>query len=195
MPISNDMKVEKVEAKEYPPIPKDIYQVELLDVSSKDQVTYDTRFKPENEQKKEMVMSFQFTILKGKDGDEDLRCRNVWANFIPPILYIGKNGKNKLYQIIEAIEGAELTQEDEAGGITGERLNALIGKQCRISVEPKVKGDKTFDLITGWFKSTNAEKLLDNEEIEKCRVKTKDEKKVEDAEKQEEAITPESVPF
>ena len=33
MPISNDMKVEKVEAKEYPPIPKDIYQVELLDVS------------------------------------------------------------------------------------------------------------------------------------------------------------------
>ena len=171
MPISNELKVEKKESQTYPPLPKDVYQVELLDIKSEERATYDTRLKPEAEQKLETVLNFQFTILEGTDGEKNLRGRNVWANFVPTYLYIGKNGKNKLYRIIEAFLQRELTPVEEAGGINGETLNKLIGHQCRISVEPKVKGDKSFDNITDWLKANSKLNSLTDDEKEVARVK------------------------
>ncbi len=190
--LNENLVIEKKEGKTYPPLPKDIYQAELLDITSEERPTYDTRNKPETEQEKETVLSFQFTLLDGMDGEEKLRGRNVWANFVPTFLYIGKNGKNNLYRIIEALIGRELTQEEEVKGITGKRLNTLINKQCRISVEPKQKNDKTYDVITDWLKANGDLDSLTDEERENARVKKDDEK--EESEEYSQPVNEEQQP-
>jgi len=167
--LDSNITVTKMETKVYPPLPENIYQVELLDINSKEQQTYDARISGGDET--EVVMSFQFTILKGQSRDENLRGRNVWANFIPVYLYVGKNGKNKLYQIIEAVLGRELTLEEEANGVTGDFLNELIGKQCRIGTKHKQSGDKVFDNIDTYYPSETDETSLNDEEKEEARVK------------------------
>lgn len=182
MPIDNDLKCEKKEGKEFPPLPKDVYQVELLDITSEERPTYDTRNKEDNEKEYETVLSFQFTLLEGIDKSQEkeelknLRTRNVWANFIPTYLYVGKKGKNKLYKIVEALQGEEISREQEANGIDGLFLNSFIGSQCRISVEPKKSDDKTFDNITDYLKANEQKTPLTAEEREKARVKKDDEK-------------------
>lgn len=172
--LDPNIKVEKKEAGNFEPLPENIYQVELLDITSEQRATYDTRNKPEKEKIMETVMSFQFTLLNGKDKGESLRGRNVWANFIPTFLYIStKKGKNKLYQIVEALLGRELTLEEEAGGIDGSFLNALIGKQCRVGTKHKKTGEKVFDNIETFYKADDELTPLTEEEREKAKVKSK----------------------
>lgn len=177
MPIDETMVIQKKEGKTFPPLPKDIYQAELLDISTQERPTYDTRLKPDSEKVFEKVFSFQFTLLEGRDGETELRGRNVWANFVPTYLYIGKNGKNDLYRIVEALHGQELGPQEEAEGLTGAMLNSLIGKQCRISVEPKKSkdGSKTFDQIVDYLKANSQQTPLTAEEREKATIKDKEE--------------------
>nr|AKH47020.1 hypothetical protein [uncultured marine virus] len=169
--LEQQIQVTKKEGNDYPPLPKDVYQAELLDITSEQKPTFDTKNLSEAEKIYETVMSFQFTLLNGQEGDQSLRCRNVWANFIPTYLYISKkSGKNKLYRIIESLIGHELSPQEEAE-LDQNFLNSLVGKQCRVSVEPKQSGDRTFDNITDWLKSNGDLVGLNNEEKEKCRVK------------------------
>jgi len=205
MPIDNDIKVEKKEGKEYPPLPKDVYQVELLDITAEKRPTYDTRNKSDEEKVYETVFSFQFTLLEGRDESQqkdelkNLRGRNVWANFVPSYLYISsKNGKNKLYRIIEALQGYEITQQQEAEGVQGIYLNSLIGSQCRISVEPKQSGDSTFDNITDYLKANEQKTALTAEERENAKVKKGDDKQEDEqapTPTEEPEINTENIPF
>jgi len=171
--LDENMKVEKREKKEYPNIPKDIYQAELLDITLKDA-------KGKYADKGEKNFAFQFTILKGrdesqeKDENKELRGRNLWDNFINTYLYIGKNGKNSLYKVVEAFLGRELTREEEAEGITGSMLNKFIGKQCRVSVEGKQSGKKVYDNIVDYLKATEQLTPLTDEEKETATVNSKD---------------------
>jgi len=171
MTINQDINIEKKEKMEYPPIPKDVYQSELLDVNMESRPTFDTKNYPKEEQEMENVLNFQFTLLEGSDSKGELRGRNIWANFVPTYLYINKKGKNKLYKIIEALQSKEIDPDQEVLGITQDTLNSLIGKQCRISVEPVIKGDKTYDNITDWLKSNNDMTPLTDEEKDKATVK------------------------
>jgi hypothetical protein len=194
MPIDETMRIEKKEGKTFPPLPKDIYTSELLDISIQERPTYDTRLKPDSEKVFEKVFSFQFTLLEGRDGENELRGRNVWANFVPTYLYIGKNGKNDLYRIVEALHGQELSPAEEAEGLTGSMLNSLIGKQCRISVEPKKSkdGSKTFDQIVDYLKANSQQTPLTAEEKEKARIKDKDEQPQQEEQVE---INVENIPF
>lgn len=199
--IDNDIKCEKREGNEYPPLPKDVYQVELLDITSEEKPTYDTRNKEDNEKEYETVFSFQFTLLEGTDNSQEkdelrnLRVRNVWANFVPSYLYEGKKGKNKLYKIVEALQGEELSREQEAYGVDGLLLNSFIGTQCRISVEPKQSGDKSFDNITDYLKANTQLTALTAEEREKARVKKDDEKKEEVSVEEKTEIAVDNLPL
>ena len=199
--IDNNLQIPKKEGKTYPSLPKNIYQVQLLEVNSEERPTYDTRLKSENEQVRETVLNFQFTLLNGmdstqeKEADKGLRGRNVWDNFVPTYLYIGKNGKNKLYKIVEALLGRELTLEEEATGITGGAINDLIGKQCRLGIEPVTKKEKTYDKIESYYAIENELSPLTDEEKENARVKKDDEKKEETEEITEEDVKPEDIPF
>lgn len=139
----------KVEATDYTPLPDDMYQVELLDVVSKMNETYDSKknrqANPALAPVMEPVLDFTFTVLEDTEIDgKSVRGRNIWMNFVHAYLYIGKNGKNDLYKIVEALQGSALTQEQEAYGVSGTALNALIGKQCRVVTKQVTKNGKTF---------------------------------------------------
>ena len=162
--LTEKITIKKEERNAYPTLPDDKYQVELLDITMSEHQVY------KQPDKKEKVFSFQFTVLD--DGEN--RCRNLWANFIPTTLWISqKNGKNKLYQIIEALLGSELTQEQEAK-LDTDFLTGLIGKQCAVMTEIKEGREKQFNNIIKFIKVAKNKLPLNDEEKEKCRVKPKD---------------------
>lgn len=174
MPIKTNISIEKKEAQDLKPLPETIYQVELLDITDEQKPTYDTRNKPEEEKVYETVLKFQFTLLSGKDGDENLRGRNVWESFVPTFLYISKkNGKNKLYQITEALLGHELSPEEEARMDT-EYMNGLIGKQCRVGIKNKQSGDNVYSNIESYYRAEQDMTPLTAEEKENATVKPKE---------------------
>lgn len=200
--LSSDLKVEKKEAMEYSPLPEDVYQVELLDIHSEKKPTFDTRNKSDEEKQYETVLNFQFVLLDGSEDGKSLRGRNLFENFVPVYLYISsKNGKNKLYKIVEALLGHELTLEEEAK-LDGEFLNSLVGKQIRVGTKITTKGDKTYSNIDKYLKANNQLPSLSDEEKENARVK-KDEEKSEDKQGDYEAINntqsdeidPNDIPF
>jgi len=172
------MTMPKEEAKEYKPFPEDVYAVELLDVNSREVESYDSKEARKKDMHLEPVMEtvldFQFVLLEGRDGETDLRGRNIFQNFVPTYLYISSKGKNKLYQITEALQGESLSQKQEAEGITGADLNAFIGKQCRVGTVNKTSGDKTYSNIDKFLFAKGEFAPLTAAEKDAARVKPKE---------------------
>jgi len=121
---------EKKETVSFPLLKNDVYTVQLLDVTEEESKKYQS-------EEMENKFNFEFAVLSGVDAEgNDARLRLLSKNFVPTFLYIShKNGKNWLYKITEAMLGRDLTQQEEAEGITGELINSLIGKQCRVILE------------------------------------------------------------
>ena len=163
-----NFKIEKREKQAFDPIPDDKYCVELLDVKTDRRPTYDTRLLPSDQQELETVLNFQFTIL---DAGE-LRGRNLWANFVPAYLYIGKKGKNTLYQIIEALIGKELSQETEAT-LDFAKIKTLISNQVNVFTSVVSKGDKNYNNIIKFMTCIARLPSLTDEEKETAKVKPK----------------------
>jgi len=173
--LNETMSFEKKQGTEYEVLPENIYQVELLDVNLDRRPTYDTRLKPDSEKEYESILNFQFTLLSGTANGKNLRGRNVWENFVPTYLYISKkNGKNKLYNVVEGLLGRGLTMAEEAEGITSDTINSLIGKQVRVGIKHNVKGDKTYDRIEQYYPVEIPMDRLTSEEKEKATVKKKE---------------------
>lgn len=198
--LNENIVVEKQEATEYSPIPEDIYTVELLDINARVEETYDSKTKRKSDDtlkpEMETVFDFQFVLLEGKDGDKDLRGRSLFQNFVPSYLYIStKKGKNKLYQIIEALQAQSVSPEQEAMGISGKELNALIGRQCRVGTTNKVSGDKTYSNIDKFLPVKDTYPALTAGEKEKARVKPKDNTATSQAEESVPQVDENGVPF
>jgi hypothetical protein len=187
--IEQQIKIKKEEKKEYPPIPENVYQCELLDITMKETNKYQS-------QEKENVLDFQFTLLNGKDKNGDLRGRNLWRNYVPMSLYIGKNGKNVLYQIIEAIQNEEMSPEQEAM-LDSQAINSLIGKQVRVVVKnkPDAKG-KIWSNIVSFLPIESELPGLTPEEKEKAQVKEKKgEAVVIPSDEELDEVNPSDIPF
>ena len=179
--LNETMIIEKKEVMDYKPLPPDVYTVELLDITAKETETYDSKqARKEGSQIPpilETVLDFQFVLLEGVDASagELLRGRNVFQNYVPSVLYISvKNGKNKLYQIIEALQKSPLSHDQEAYGISGKELNLLIGKQCRVGTVNNTKGEKTYTNIDKFLPSKEAFAPLTQEEKDNARIKPKE---------------------
>ena len=174
--IDSEIKVEKRETQEFEPLPENVYQVELLDVNSSENETYNSKMGKTEEKEYETILSFQYTLLAGKGKDNaELRGRNVWDNFVPSYLYVSsKNGKNKLYRIIESLLGRELTPEEEAGGIDSAFLNNLVGKQMRIATENQEKGEKIYTKVKTYYAIDAELDSLTDEEKANSTVKPKE---------------------
>jgi hypothetical protein len=165
--INDNFQIPKKEAVTYDPIPDNVYQVELLDIEVQDK----PKFKKPDEMEK--MFSFQFVLLGGKDKDgSSLRGRNIWRNYVPTFLYISqKNGKNALYQIMEAMIGRELTRDEEAT-MEAVKLNKLIGVQCRVVVKNKPgKDGKVYSNIDNFLPIEFKMQSLTDDEKETARVK------------------------
>jgi len=200
--LNPNMELPREEAKEYKPFPEDVYAVELLDINAKEVETYDSkeaRKKDVNLQPvMETVLDFQFVLLEGRDGDTDLRGRNIFQNFVPSYLYVSSKGKNKLFQITEALQSEPLSPKQEAEGITGADLNAFIGKQCRVGTVNKTSGDKTYSNIDKFLNAKGDFDPLTAKEKEDARIKPKEtdeEKAKADTEFAGTGLTSEDVPF
>jgi hypothetical protein len=172
--INEAITIKEEELMEFKPLPENIYEVQLLELTAEARPTYDTRNNPVDQQELETILNFQFVLLEGKDGDQDLRGRSVWANFIPPRLYQSKNGKSKLWRIIEALLSRELTGEERAY-MDANFLNNLAGLRCRVGTKNKSKGEKTYTNIETYYPSANTSvSELTPEEKDKATVKPKD---------------------
>ena len=171
--LDETMNFPKKESNEYPPIPKGIYQAELLEVKANENETYDSKMNQNTAKEYQTDISYQFVLLNGSDDKGALRGRSVWENFGHNFLYFGsKNGKNNLWRIGEAYLGRDLTQKEEATGISGALLNSFVGKQIALSIETKIsKKGKSFDKIVDYFKVGTELESLSAEEKDKATVK------------------------
>ena len=166
--ITNDVQFEKQEKKELPIIPVNVYQAEIVDFEEKEELTYDSKKDPSLPQVTETIYSCTYKLLNGTDKGESLRGRLIWLNFIPGYFYIGKNGRNKLYQVIESALGRELSIEEE-NDFSALKLNKLIGKQVRFGIKHTVskKGD-TFSNISEFYAVEEQLEPLTDKEKEKA---------------------------
>lgn len=162
--LPQGMNMQEQEGKAFDPLPEDVYQVQLFDIEAQEKPSYDDKSKMET------ILSFQFIVL----DDGKFRGRSVWKNFVRPYLYIGKNGKNDLFQITEAMIMRELTEE-ERHSLTGDFVNKLIGYQCRITIKNKQSkdGTKAYSNIETFLPKKSSLPSLTDEEKEKATPKKK----------------------
>jgi len=153
------------EKKVYPPMPEDMYQVELFDIDM------DTVVDKKTAEKRE-VMKFQFVVL---DAGE-YRGRSIWRNYVPTYLWEVGNDKNALYQITKAMIQREMTP-DEIHNFTSDKINMLVGFQCRVTTVNKtgtgLNADKTYTNIDKFLPKKEALPKLTAEEKEKATIKDK----------------------
>lgn len=171
--ITDNFKVEKKEKTSYPPLPENVYQVELIDVSVEN---LDTKQK-DGSMKKEDFFKLELGLLDGEENGESLRGRRAWMNYIPTYFYIG-NKKNKLYTVVETLLRRELTPAEEAT-FEAVSMNNLVGMQMRIIIKHTTKDGKTYGNIDSLLKvTTMLPALTEAEKTSKPEAKESDEDKV-----------------
>jgi len=135
--ITKPLNVEGVAKKDYELLPKDVYQVELLDVELKEQQKYQS-------QDREEVLNFTFVVIE----EGKYYGRRIWQTCSQKMA--GGQKQSNLYKVLAALEAREFTVEecqtptflnDEAF------MNGQIGKQLRLTI-----GQKTSEM-TGKLKN------------------------------------------
>jgi len=195
--LNDNITFEKKEAKTFTLLKNDIYPAQLIDVNLEAKQKYQST-------EMENVLSFEFAVLGGKDIEgKDARTRLLAKNFIPTFLYIStKKGKNWLYKIVEALINRELTQEEEANGITSKTINFLTGKQCRLLLEKgasKNDPNKSFSNIVNILPADSEYQPLSAEEKEQIkeykanRVKPAEQQSVSNLTASIQELTPEEL--
>lgn len=138
MPVQGS-RVTVSEGKEFTVLPKDVYQCELIDIKLETQKKYQS-------EETEDVLCFVFTVLEqGEHYGRQLR--QYAAQKLSKY-----NGGSNLYKVLVGLNGGKDLTDEQMKNIPGdEELNALIGKQVRLSVGQKEKQDKTMKNIIESF--------------------------------------------
>ena len=143
MPITNNIIFERIEKKEFEPIPADVYQAQIVDIRDNKKVPYGA---PKDAPKTEQYLTFEFTILssnaKGRKLFKDVR----------PVTPVPSDGSFKpswMYKLASAVAGHPLTYE-EGTQFGLEQVNSMIGRQLRLIVNqtPKNAQGKSYNNIT-----------------------------------------------
>ena len=126
------------EGKEWDLIPKDVYQVEVLDIELKEGTKYQS-------DEKQTQLVFTFVLIE--EGEH--YGRRMWQ-YASQTLSKFKGGSN-LYKTIVGLNGGVQLTDEQCSNIdvtcSDEALNALIGKQVRLSIGDKAKQDGTLKNI------------------------------------------------
>ena len=142
MPISNNVKFEKIEKKEYEAIPADVYPVQIMDIKEKLKAPWGS---PQGTEASELYMNFEFGILNG-----NYKGRKLWKDVRPVVPVPSGNGYKPswFYKIVSAVMGHWLTQE-EGINFGPQETNALIGRQVKLVVnQTPPKDGKSYNNIT-----------------------------------------------
>lgn len=175
--LQSGYKFDVREKKSFPPLPEDIYQVELFDIEME---AVQDKNKPGVSNN---VLKFQFVVLDdGEFNDESgkpqkVRGRSIWRNYVPTYIWEKNNEKNALYQITKAIIMRDLRPE-EMESFTSDFINKLIGYQCRVTtlnVAGKGKNaDQMYTNIDKFLPKKASMPGLTAEEKKNAAVKKKD---------------------
>lgn len=143
MPISQNVKFEKIEKKEFEPIPANVYPVQVMDIKEKMKAPWGS---PAGSPETELNLTFEFGVLEGK-----YKGRKLWKDVRPVTPVPPDSGMKSswLYRIVSAVYGHYLTL-NEGIDFGPNELNSLIGRQLRIIVNqtpPNAKG-KSYNNIT-----------------------------------------------
>jgi hypothetical protein len=105
------------------PLPKDVYQVELIDIESK----MGKKFQSEEMEEK---LSFTFAIIE----NTSFYGRKIWQN--TNMKFSTGKKSTKLFEVVCALAEEEYTAKDceNPDFITADFLNSFIGKQLRLSI-------------------------------------------------------------
>ncbi len=121
MPLPANAEMKTPEKKEWPVIPEDVYQVEITDLTAEEK---------EWKGEKKEVFKFEFTFIE----PGEYYGRKMWkaGSRVSPLP--SSNNKAPLtWKVASAVAKHPLTEE-EGKAYTIADMNALIGKQLRISV-------------------------------------------------------------
>jgi len=147
------------EGKEFEVLPVDLYHTGLLDVEYKEQKAWGS-------EEMEPVLVFTFVVI----AEGEHYGRRLWQ-YAKPKLSKFKGGSN-LYKVLVGLNGgAQLTDEQCAVPevtCSDEALNALIGKQVRLSVSQKAKQDGSLKNVIDSY--LPAKEVLPTFEAEKVSV-------------------------
>jgi hypothetical protein len=128
MPIGN-MTFEKVEKKEFEPIPANTYQVQISDLKEKWKAPWGT---PKDSEPTEPYITFEFTIL----NEGDYKGRKLWKDVRPVSPIPSEDAAFKpswLYRIVSAVIGHPISYAEGVNwGV--EETNGLIGQQLCLIV-------------------------------------------------------------
>lgn len=145
MPVSNNLKLNIPERKEFAPLPANIYQVQISDITEKLKRKWGA---PQDSEPTEEYLTFEFVIL----NEGEYKGRKLWKDVrpVPPTPSEGNSFKPSwMWRIVSAIEGHPLTFEQGAA-FGPEQINGLIGRQLRLIVNqtPKNAQGKSYNNIT-----------------------------------------------
>lgn len=126
--ISKPLNVAGQSKKEYELLPKDVYQVELLDIELKEQQKYQS-------QETEEVLNFTFVVIE----DGKFYGRRLWQTCSQKL--VGGKKQSHLYRVMSAFLEREFTQDEcetPMDFLNEDLLNSLVGKQLRLTIGQKV---------------------------------------------------------
>lgn len=143
MPITGSVSVSGSSAKEFAPMPVDVYQFELLDVEAKEGLKWGS-------EETETKLSFTFVCVE----EGQYYGRRVWRN--SNTKFVGGTKPSNLYTIVTGITQRQFSKEECANAenvITMDFLNSLIGTQMRLSIGQSVSptNGKTYNSIQAYL--------------------------------------------
>lgn len=143
MPIMSLPTVEGATKREFDLLPKDVYQVEVMDVESIQEKAY---------QSDEIVDKFKFTFVIIEDGK--YYGRRLWKNTTTK--FSGGKKPTGLFQVLSGVLQKEFSKEESenpASWMTLEFFNSLIGRQVRLSISHKTSEEtgKTKEVIESYL--------------------------------------------
>lgn len=191
--IDENLKIEKKEGGNFEPLNQDIYSAELMDIIQREETNY-------QQSGTSPKFQFQFIILEGVDqAGNEARTRSLIKRYVPiTVSNTKKYGKNSLLQIIEALVGKELTEE-EYTILDGKFLNGLIGEQCRVLIQNKQVNNNVFSNIENYLPATEKKTPLTDDEKEEIVKRFEDFKKKKNeqnnTQENEEQIDISKIPF
>lgn len=139
--LESGFKTRTAPKREFKLIPDGFYQVALEDI-----VPVDDLFKGEHQLK----LRLQWRIL----DEGELQGERLFLKVTPTVSNFNNN-PSWLFQVIKELSGAEPTEADQAeGGVDGDQLNKLIGKQAIVMVKTnKSTNGQTYSNIKGLTKA------------------------------------------
>lgn len=124
--IANTVSIKKNEGGDFEPVPADLYQVQITDVEERE----GTKF---NSTEKVLQYMFKSVVVEGEQKGKGI------VFFAMPSWFDGgkKSKPSKLFNLFKTVYAFYQKDVDVKNieEVTGDMINALVGKQIRVTVE------------------------------------------------------------